>query len=125
NVAERVKEITDGRLADLVIECTGTPESLRSAFAVVRPEGRVVIAGTFKQQEVAIKPDWIVFRELEVVGGLGQSLDVEDAVRIIEARKYAIEKIITHQFPLEKAAEAMKFFMQAPADSIRVALIPS
>jgi len=124
NVAERVKEITKGRLADLVIECTGTPESLCSAFGLLRPEGRLVIAGTFKQQEVPIKPDWIVFRELEVVGGLGQSLDVADAVRIIESRKYAVEKIITHQFPMEKAPEAMEFFMRAPADSIRVALIP-
>jgi len=73
---------------------------------------------------VPIKPDWIVFKELEVVGGLGQSLDVEDAVRIIESGKYAIEKIITHQFPMEKAPEAMKFFMEAPPGSIRVALVP-
>jgi threonine dehydrogenase-like Zn-dependent dehydrogenase len=124
DVAARVKEITEGKGADLVIECTGTPESLRSAFGLLRPEGRLVIAGTFKQREVPIKPDWIVFRELEVVGGLGQALDVEDAVGIIEAGKYAIEKIITHQFPVDQAAEAMKFFMEAPADSIRVALIP-
>lgn len=124
NVTERVRAMTEGKGADLVIECTGTPDSLRSAFGLLRPEGRLVIAGTFKQQEVSIKPDWIVFRELEVVGGLGQSLDVADAARIIESGKYAIEKIITHQFPLTQAAEAMEFFMQAPADSIRVALIP-
>ncbi len=111
-------------MADLVVECTGQPESLQSAFGLVRAMGRLVIAGTFKQKEVPIKPDWIVFRELEVVGGLGQSLDVGDAVRIIESRKYPIEKIITHKFPLEKASEAMKFFMEAPPGSIRVALIP-
>jgi len=124
DVATRVREITGGRMADLVIECTGNSESLRSAFGLLRAVGRLVIAGTFQQKEVPIKPDWIVFKELEVVGGLGQSLDVEDAVRIIESGKYAIEKIITHQFPMEKAPEAMKFFMEAPAGSIRVALVP-
>lgn len=123
-VADRVREITKGRMADLVIECTGNPESLRSAFGILRAMGRLVIAGTFKQQDVPIKPDWVVFKELEVVGGLGQSMDVEDAVRIIESRKYPIEKIITHQFPLAKAPEAMRFFMEAPPGSIRVALIP-
>jgi threonine dehydrogenase-like Zn-dependent dehydrogenase len=124
DVAERVREMTGGKLADLVIECTGAPESLRSGFGLLRPMGRLVIAGTFKRQEVPIKPDWIVFRELEVVGGLGQSLDVEDAVKIIESGGYPIEKIITHQFPVEKAVEAMRFFMEAPASSIRVALTP-
>lgn len=124
DVATRVREMTGGRMADLVIECTGNPESLRSAFGLLRAGGRLVIAGTFKQKEVPIKPDWIVFRELEVVGGLGQSLDVEDAVRIIESGKYAIEKIITHQFPMEKASEGMRFFMEAPPGSIRVGLVP-
>jgi len=124
DVAKRVRELTEGRMADVAIECTGQADSLRSAFGLLRSMGRLVIAGTFKQREVPIKPDWIVFRELEVVGGLGQSLDVEDAVKIIESRKYPIEKIITHQFPMEKAPEAMKFFMEAPAGSIRVALVP-
>jgi threonine dehydrogenase-like Zn-dependent dehydrogenase len=124
DLAGRIRELTGGRMADLVVECTGQSESLRSAFGLVRAMGRLVIAGTFKQKEVPIKPDWIVFRELEVVGGLGQSLDVQDAVRIIESRKYPIEKIITHKFPLEKASEAMKFFMEAPPGSIRVALVP-
>lgn len=121
---DRVREITEGKMADLVIEGTGNPDSLKSAFGLLRAGGRLVIAGTFKQQDVAIKPDWIVFRELEVVGGLGQSLDVEDAVRIIQSRKYPIERIITHRFALEKAVEAIRFFMEAPAGSIRVALTP-
>lgn len=124
DVEKRVKELTEGKMADLVIECTGQPESLRSAFGLLRAMGRLVIAGTFKQKEVPIKPDWIVFREIEVVGGLGQSLDVGDAVRIIESRKYPIEKIITHKFPLGKASEAMKFFMESPPGTIRVALVP-
>jgi threonine dehydrogenase-like Zn-dependent dehydrogenase len=124
DLKSRVLELTRGQGADLVIECTGTPESLRSAFGLLRPEGRLVIAGTFKQREVPIQPDWIVFRELEVVGGLGQSLEVEDAVRIIESGRFAVEKIITHRFPLEQAREAMEFFMAGRADCIRVALVP-
>jgi len=66
----------------------------------------------------------IVFKELQVLGGLGQSWDTEAAVKLINARKYPIEKMITQVFPLEQADEAMRFFMARPDQAVRVAIKP-
>ena len=50
--------------------------------------------------------------------------EVADAVRLINSRRYAIEKIATHVFPLEKAEAGMKLFMSGDPECIRVALKP-
>lgn len=39
----------------------------------------------------------------------GQAWEVEDAVRLLNSRKYPLEKLITHRFPLERTEDAMKF----------------
>jgi (R,R)-butanediol dehydrogenase / meso-butanediol dehydrogenase / diacetyl reductase len=44
-VAETVREVTDGVGADVVIECSGAPESPTSAIHAARRGGRVVILG--------------------------------------------------------------------------------
>ena len=35
-----------------------------------------------------------------------------------------VEKMISHRFPLEKAEEAMRLFLEGPEDCIRIGLVP-
>lgn len=74
--------------------------------------------------EVPLKTDVIVNNELVVRGGHGQSWDVGEAAALINSRKYAVEKMISHRFPLEKAEEAMRLFLEGPEDCIRIGLVP-
>jgi threonine dehydrogenase-like Zn-dependent dehydrogenase len=83
-----------------------------------------VLAGVTGGRQVSLVTDTIVNKELQVIGGHGQAWEVEDAVRLLNARKYPIEKLITHRFPLQEAERAMALFMAAPKDCIRVALVP-
>jgi threonine dehydrogenase-like Zn-dependent dehydrogenase len=66
----------------------------------------------------------VVLKELTLRGALGQVAEVADTVRLINSRRYPIEKIATHVFPLEEAEEGMKLFMSGHPDCIRVALKP-
>jgi (R,R)-butanediol dehydrogenase/meso-butanediol dehydrogenase/diacetyl reductase len=50
NVAERFAKIT-GDAPDLVIECVGVPGLIQQALALVRPRGRVVVAGVCFEQD--------------------------------------------------------------------------
>jgi len=120
----RVRELTNGRLADVVVECTGAEAMMQLGLEVARPTARYVMIGTCGYGRPALVTDMIVFKELQVLGGLGQSWDTEAAVKIINARKYPIEKMISQVFPLEQADEAIRFFMARPDQAVRVAIKP-
>ncbi|MDF2523222.1 MAG: hypothetical protein K0R31_863 [Clostridiales bacterium] len=121
---EEVKKITKGRMADLVIECAGAGATVKLALSLARPEGRVVLAGVSGGKEINLVTDVIVNNELTVVGGHGQSWDVEDAVELINSQKYQVEKMISHVFPMVDVEKAMEMFLKPPTDCIRIGLIP-
>lgn len=119
-----VSRILGGEWADVVVETTGVSSLLQLSLDLIRPMGRLVLVGTCGFGETPLVTDKIVFKEVQVLGGLGQSLDVEPAVAIINARKYALEKLITHTFPLDEAGAAMNFYMAGGPDVFRVAIRP-
>ncbi len=121
---EQVQELLGGDLADVVVECTGAAPMIELALDLVRPAGRYVMIGTCGYERTPLTTDKIVFKELTVYGGLGQSGDTEPAVRIINSRRYALERMITDVFTLEKAGEAIEYFMSHPDKALRVAIRP-
>jgi len=122
--ANAVSELTNGTLADVVIECTGAAPMMELALDVVRPAGRYVMIGTCGLEKTPLTTDKIVFKELTVLGGLGQAWDTELAVRIINSRRYALEKMVTDVFPLDQADDAIRYFMNNPEKALRVAIKP-
>ena len=124
DAVEAVKKYTGGKMADVVIECSGSGQMMELGIELARIAGRMVLAGTCGYAQNGLTTDLIVFKELQLLGGLGQSWDTEMAVKIINSRKYPVEKLVTQVFPMEEADEAMKFYMSGQGNSIRVALKP-
>ena len=119
-----VQDITVGRLADVVVECTGVPQLVELGLDLIRPRGRYVLVSTNGFSKVPLTTDKIVFKEIDLLGGLGQSWDTEPAIDLINAKRYPLEKMITHTFPLEKAQDAMLFFIENNDKALRVAIKP-
>jgi len=113
-----------GNLYDLVIECAGAASAISLGLHCVRPQGRYVLAGLTGGKKVELITDRIVNDEIQIMGGHGQAWDVEAAVKIVNSRRFAVEKIITHEFPLAEADRGMRFFMDNPDKCIRVVLLP-
>lgn len=121
---KEIEKITNGRMVDVAIECAGVEITVQTSISLVRSGGRIVLAGLTGEKPVNLITDHIVNNELDIKGGHGQAWNVEDAVKIINSRKYPIEKMITHRFPLDKVQEAMELFISAPAECIRIGLLP-
>jgi len=124
NPIEKLENINNGNKADVVIETTGAGPMMELGLDLVRPAGKLIVIGTNGFDKSKLTTDKIVFNEIEVKGGLGQSWDTETAVDIINSQKYAIEKMVTHVYPLEKAKEAIEFYMNNNGEAIRVAIKP-
>src|SRR2546425_653986 len=90
-----------------------------------RGGGRLVLAGTRGGLAAAMDIDGIVFKELDLLGGLGQAHDTELAADIVNSLRYPIEDMVTHVFPLSATAQAFDLFMGRRDGVIHVGLDPN
>jgi len=108
NLVDRVKDITSGEMVDVAVFTTGSTRAMSEATRLVKPLGTCVIPGLTGGKTVPMITDEIVTKELRIVGGLGQSWNVEAAISLLEKQKYPVKKMATHILPLEEADRGLK-----------------
>ena len=110
DTVERVREITDGAMADVVLELTPMAEQpVTDALLAARHGGRVVLAGLKGGKEIPLRTDLIINRALNVVGAFGVDARAnEEAIALIESGRFPLEKMHTHTFGLEDCARAIE-----------------
>ena len=124
---EKVRDLTAGRGADIVVECAGVAEAVPEGLEMVRKGGVYIEAGNFVDTgAVSINPHrHLCARNIRLFGmtnhpftGYTPSLDL--------LRRYAdgfpFERFVTHEFPLARTEEALLTSMTA--DSLKVVLAP-
>ncbi len=126
---QRVRELTNGRGADVVLDVSSyATEPIVQAVDFARMGGTIVLAGVkgFKPVPDFIS-DKVVMKELTIKGAFGVTRSgYASAIRLLEKRKYPVEKMHTHDFKLEQAELAIKTLArQIEGDeSIHSCLIP-
>jgi threonine dehydrogenase-like Zn-dependent dehydrogenase len=110
DTVERVRDITGGRLADIVLELTPmAAEPVRDALRAVRHGGRVVLAGLKGDHPVELHTDLIINKAITVVGAYGvDSRAYGEAIRIIEAGQVPLHRLHTHTFELADTTAAIE-----------------
>lgn len=125
----RVREITAGRGADVVVEVSAnSPEPVAEALHYVATGGRIVLAGVkgFKPVPDFVS-DLIVVKEAVLMGAFGvTSRAYRSAIRLLEKGSVPVEKMHTHEFPLEEAEYAVRLLAgEIPGEqSIHSCLLP-
>ncbi len=125
----RVKEITGGRGADVVVDVSSyAVKPVVDALSMVRAGGTIVLAGVkgFKAIPEFIS-DLIVVQEITIKGAMGvTSSGYRSAIKTIESSRVPMAAMHTHNFKLEEAELAIKTLArEVPGDeSIHSCLIP-
>ena len=125
----RVKELTGGRGADVVVEVTANaPEPVAEALHYVATGGQIVLAGVkgFKAVPDFVS-DLVVAKEITIRGAFAvTSRGYEAAIRLIESGRVPLARMHTHEFPLEDAELAIRTLAgEAPGEaSIHSCLLP-
>jgi threonine dehydrogenase-like Zn-dependent dehydrogenase len=129
NPRDRILEFTGGRGADVVVDVSSyAVEPVAQALDYVRMGGTVVLAGVKGFKEIPrFVSDKIVMKEISIRGAIGvTSSGYANAIRLIESRKYPIERMHTHDFDLRDAELAIRTLArEIPGEeSIHSCLIP-
>jgi L-iditol 2-dehydrogenase len=106
DVVEWLRDETDGRLADIVIEAAWGGESVGQAVELARPAGKVVLAGIPRDDSVTFAASSARRKGLSVLMVRRMKFVYRQAIALVERDVVDLQRLITHRFPLEKAAQA-------------------
>jgi threonine dehydrogenase-like Zn-dependent dehydrogenase len=117
DVVTRVKEMTHGLGADIVVETANHPSTVPLAINLAAAKGRVVLFGLYP--EATLSPLTLLRSGLTVMGDVavvpGQFLR---AIRWVEHKKVLAEPLVSRSFRLDQAEEAFGAFHQG--DTVKV-----
>ncbi len=104
-VADRVRELTDGRGADVVFELVGTAETMPEAVAMLAKRGTLVLVG-YSFDAFQTHPIGLIIGEVRVIGSVGNTLaELEEAVRLLAEGR--VETLVDRQLPLEEFQDGL------------------
>jgi NADPH:quinone reductase-like Zn-dependent oxidoreductase len=104
DVVEAVREVTDGRGADVVVETVGEATWERS-LAAAGQEGRIVVCGATSGHSPPARLYRLWWKQLVVYGStMGMPYDFESAYELIRAGRVRVH--VDSVFPLAEAARA-------------------
>lgn len=105
-----VREASDGRGADVVVDVTGASAAVAKSVELVRPQGTVVNAGvTGDKTETSLRLDQFLYKEINFRGVFTSSAQaMRMAIAFDPHRKYPFEEIVTDRYPLSRAEDAVK-----------------
>ena len=120
----RVRELTNGRGADVVIESSGLPRVWEMAPKLARKGGCVVLFGGPPQgTAVSFDTDCLHYGNLTVKGVFHHTpRTVEKALSLLSSGIVKAEPLISAELPLEKLEEGLQMMIEGRA--VKVAVIP-
>lgn len=121
DVVQALRDMTDGRGADVTIEANGFEPTFKGAIDGVRAGGTVSLIGVFeKPQVVEMNKLWI--KNIAIKMGLVNANRIPELIDLIKEGKINMKPLITHTLPLVQVAEGYDIFEERRDNAIKVVL---
>ena len=125
DAAAVVREHSEGRGADVVLEAVGIEASLKSAFTYVRPAGMISAAGMYTESEFPFPMFMSFLRDISFRIGLAPvKRYMGKLLGMVQEGKLDPSIVITHTLPLSEAPRAYEMFHKRTDNCIKVLLKP-
>ncbi|MCA9086568.1 MAG: galactitol-1-phosphate 5-dehydrogenase [Planctomycetaceae bacterium] len=120
----RVKELTNGRGADVALEVVGSTATIRSAIDCTRKGGSVTIVGNLAPT-IELPLQSVVTRELNIFGSCASSGEYPACVDLLASGMIRVEDMITATAPLEQGHDWFARLYDGESNAMKVVLCPS
>ena len=101
NVVDTINNITDGKGADFVLECSGAIGTYKQAIEIASFWGTVALIGFYDNKENDVNIDSIVSKALTMFGVMGEMDNMTGALAVLEKYKPDLTPIITDELAFD------------------------
>ena len=125
DVLARVREVNEGRLADLVIVCTGAQPAIKQALQSVERGGTLLFFASAPEGVEVPIPIYEYWRnEITITTSYaGSPQDLTESIELLRNRHVWVREMISHRLTLAEAGVGFQLVAQAE-DSIKVIIEP-
>lgn len=123
---EAVREITNGRGADEIFECSGARGTLTQSINMAKKGGKVSllgVPGADVREPVPFKH--IVHDEIMITGSRADPNTMWRVISMIGAGELDVKDLITHKFPIEEYKKALDVFINRKDGAVKVVIEPN
>ena len=108
NIIEQVRELTNGRGADLTIETTGILKQLESSVHMTRFGGKVLMFGIYTVKEGALPFYDLYFKEISLISArVAKAEDYPASIALVERGQVRLEPLVSDVMPLGELKAAI------------------
>jgi L-iditol 2-dehydrogenase len=121
-----VKEMTDGRGADVVIVAASAPGIVEQAVAISRPGARILLfAQTSHQERIEVSGADICMGERVLCGSYSASLDLQaESADMVFSGALPVEELVSHRYSLSEIHEGIERALHPDAESLKIIVQP-
>jgi threonine dehydrogenase-like Zn-dependent dehydrogenase len=107
----------------VVFDATGAAAAVLAMVEMVASAGRAVQVG-MSNERVPLRVGSLTEKELDLLGvSCCGAAEFTEAVRLVEANQAVLAGLVSHEFPLERAPEAMRFAIDNPTQVMKVVIL--
>jgi L-iditol 2-dehydrogenase len=122
-VVQKVRDATDGRGPDVVIECTGVMPVLADSIRMVRFGGRIILFGIMSVNEGALPFYDLYFKELTLLNNRAATSDEFPLMIDLVARgAVRLEPLVTHYMGLSELETALELINDGADRRLKIIL---
>ena len=107
DLVEKVREYTNGRMAECVMEASGANSAIRATLDIVSHAGRIALTG-WPKQETPIPTDMITRKEVDFRGARTSAGEFPEAIDLIYHQKVDARRILTKVISIDEAPETIR-----------------
>ncbi len=117
-VAE-IKRITDGRMAEVVMEASGANAAIRASLDMASFAGKVVLTG-WPKGETSLPTNLITAKELDVLGGRNSKNEFPEALDLIESGRVDVRAVLSKIIHIDEVPDAVRELSEYPERYLKI-----
>ena len=124
---DELRRISKGRGVDAAVLAVPSDAALFQARDLVRCSGQMMLfAHTRRGAQTSLDLSTICVDEKDLLGSYAADSNLQKEVaRLVFSRQLDVRQIITHEFPLEQAAEAVELAAHPKPESLKIVVLPA
>jgi len=122
DAVQTISAITNGRMAEVVIEESGAKAAIQGAIEYVSFAGRIALVG-WPNTEIPLPTAMITKKELDIVGSRTSAGEFAEATELIYNKKINVDALISQVVTLDEVPSAVQQIAKHPDQFMKVVAV--